>query len=199
MVMKLRVFIDFWNLQLSVNERTKKGYQIDWKKISPWLTDQASNIVGEQLRYDGTNVYMSYNAKSSKGRGLHNFATNTLDTFPGIHVNIKKRKSKSAPICPTCHKKITDCPHCQGKITRTIEKGIDTEIVTDLLILAWEKAYDIAVLVSSDRDFIPAIEMLTSQGYRIINAHFPPQGKHLSRTCWASIDLKTGLSEYQRT
>jgi uncharacterized LabA/DUF88 family protein len=34
------------------------------------------------------------------------------------------------------------------------EKGVDTRIVTDMMSLAWNGAYDVAVLVSADRDFI---------------------------------------------
>ena len=63
-----------------------------------------------------------------------------------------------------------------------------------MLKLAWEDALDVAILVSSDRDFIPAVELLTSKGYKVINAHFPPRGMHLARECWASVDLKKGLT-----
>ena len=37
-----------------------------------------------------------------------------------------------------------------------MEKGVDTAIITDLLTLAWEGAYDVAILVSSDADLVPA-------------------------------------------
>lgn len=37
------------------------------------------------------------------------------------------------------------------------EKGVDVQIATDLLIGAYENLYDIAILVSSDTDLIPAI------------------------------------------
>ena len=38
------------------------------------------------------------------------------------------------------------------------EKGVDVKIATDLLIGAYENYYDIAILVSSDTDLIPAIK-----------------------------------------
>lgn len=74
-----------------------------------------------------------------------------------------------------------------------IEKGVDTSIVTDLLSLAWEGSWDIAVLLSSDRDFIPSVTRLQDKGFKIINAHFPPQGMDLARTCWAGLDLRAAL------
>jgi uncharacterized LabA/DUF88 family protein len=52
---------------------------------------------------------------------------------------------------------IENCPHCGEKIERTIEKGVDTAIVTDIFRLAWEESLDVGVLVSSDRDFIPMV------------------------------------------
>ena len=81
---------------------------------------------------------------------------------------------------------------------RTIEKGVDTAIVTDMMKMAWDGALEVAILVSSDRDFIPTVDMLSMKGYKVINAHFPPQGMHLATVCWASIDLKNGLAEFKR-
>jgi len=43
------------------------------------------------------------------------------------------------------------------------EKGVDTAIVTDLLSLASEDAYDVAVLLSSDADHIPAVEWVQNR------------------------------------
>ena len=80
----------------------------------------------------------------------------------------------------------------------TIEKGIDTAIVTDMISLAWESAWDGAILVSSDRDFIPAVEFLTVKGRRVINAQFPPTGMDLARACWASINLVPHLTSLAR-
>lgn len=196
--MKNRFFIDFWNFQLTLNEVAPEDYRLDWKKISPWLVDQAEKIISSPLQYEGTHVYMSYDPRKEADRQLRNFALNTLARFPGVHVDLFERKSKGPPKCPSCYQEITDCPHCGNPMTRTIEKGVDTAIVTDLCKLAWEGALEIAILVSSDRDFIPAVEFLEAKGSRVINAHFPPKGMHLARTCWAAIDVKQGLDDFKR-
>ena len=80
----------------------------------------------------------------------------------------------------------------------TVEKGIDTAIVTDMIRLAWEGSYDLAVLVSSDRDFIPGVEFLNLKGRKVVNARFPPRGSELARKCWASLDLSSSLHEVER-
>jgi uncharacterized LabA/DUF88 family protein len=57
-------------------------------------------------------------------------------------------------------------------------------------MLVWQGALEGIVLVAYDRDFIPAVQMVSSKGYRVVNAHFSPRGMHLARTCSASIDIK---------
>ena len=42
------------------------------------------------------------------------------------------------------------------------EKGVDVQIAVDLLVGAYENTYDIAILVSSDTDLIPAIKKARS-------------------------------------
>ena len=150
---KVRIFIDFWNLQLNINEHTR-GYKLDWKKLSPLLTEETTRLLDTPLRFDGSIVYLSYNPGTPQGSRLRHWSSNVLDRFPGIRVVSKERKAKMPPRCPYCHQLIEYCPHCGNKISGTVEKGIDTAIVTDMIKLAWEGAWDVAVLVSSDRDFI---------------------------------------------
>jgi len=199
---KVRVFIDFWNFQLMVNQVAPQGYRVDWKKFPLWLANQACLLVPGNLaqaaRFEGAHVYLSYDPRSHGDRRLRNWATVTLDRFPGIQVICKERKSKGPPVCSSCHQQITECSHCGNRMIRTIEKGIDTAIVTDMIKLAWEEAWDISVLVSSDRDFIPAVEFLAAKGRKVINAGFPPKGADLARTCWAYLDLRSHLDDFQR-
>ncbi|WKZ47350.1 MAG: NYN domain-containing protein [Anaerolineales bacterium] len=196
--MKTHIFIDFWNFQLGINSVAPQNYRADWKKISPWLVAQASAAVGRPLSFEGTHVYMSYSPNSKKDASLKDFATNVLSRFSGVQVSMVERKAQAAPICPACHQSIPNCPHCGSPITRMVEKGVDTAIVTDMVKFAWEGSLEVAILVSSDRDFIPAVQMLTAKGYKVINAHFPPTGMNLAGACWASIDLKKGLTDLSR-
>ncbi len=196
--MKTHIFIDFWNFQLGINSVAPQNYRTDWRKISPWLVAQATSVVGRPLSFEGTHVYMSYSPNSVKDAPLKDFATSVLSRFPGVQVSLVERKAQSAPTCPTCHKPIPNCPHCSSPINRMVEKGVDTAIVTDMVKFAWENSMETAILVSSDRDFIPVVQMLTAKGYKVINAHFPPKGMNLASACWASIDIKKGLADLSR-
>ena len=200
---RVRIFVDFWNFQLSVNRSKGNGFRVDWRALGPRLVEEVRGIGlgtggATSVQFDGMHVYLSYNASSHTGRGLKNWAVNTLDRFPGVMVTAKARKRKHSPKCPSCHQEIPTCPHCGGSTEGTVEKGVDTAIVTDMIKLAWADAYDVAVLVSSDADFIPAVQFLDSKGVRVIQGGFPPRGVDLARTCWASLDLVTLLDDIQR-
>ncbi|WP_419166625.1 NYN domain-containing protein [Candidatus Palauibacter sp.] len=47
-----------------------------------------------------------------------------------------------------------------------------------MIRLAWVDNYDVAVLVSSDRDFVPVAEFLETRGIKVIHGAFPPKGAH---------------------
>lgn len=198
---RVAVFVDFWNFQLALNEASDR-LKVDWQKLPMWLTQQAFALSGlppgAGLAYEGAYVYLSYNPKSEKDRKFKHWALTVLDRFPGFSVVCLERKPKNPPICQQCHKPVLNCPACNAELLRTGEKGIDTSIVTDMIRLAWEDSYDVAVLVSADHDFIPAVEFLHMKGRRVVHAGFPPQGMALARKCWASIDLTKHLAEFQR-
>ncbi len=47
------------------------------------------------------------------------------------------------------------------EINRKREKGIDVKLATDLIIGAMDDRYDTAILISSDTDLVPAIDIVT--------------------------------------
>lgn len=187
----MRVFVDFWNLQLTTRE-FDRSYRYDWRKLPVWLADHAAEVVGAaQYSYEGAHVYASHDPSSRSEAGLRNWLRSWLDRQPGVQVTLKPRTRKGYPRCPHCYERVMFCPRpeCGLELSRTEEKGIDTAIATDMIRLAWEDAYDIAVLVSSDRDFIPAVEFLDDRGLKVVQAGFPNVGNDLARTCWASFEI----------
>ncbi len=140
--------------------------------------------------YQGLNFYGSYDPASKKDRRLHRWATRVVDTFPGVNVSIVPRqKKRSPPACPTCHSPVAECPACSKDMRGTEEKGVDVRMATEMISLAWVDNYDIAVVVSSDRDFVPVVEFLKTKGIKVIHGAFHPKGAELSAQCWSSIDI----------
>ncbi len=197
---RIRVFVDFWNFQLTMNEREARAtrvldprVKIDWREIGPCLARKSAELSQVASHtYDGTIIYASHDPQAGDKK-FYKWMTSWLNRQPGIHVECLARQPKAPPKCPTCHKPIEQCPHteCGAKMIGTIEKGVDTLIVTDMIRLAWEQAYDIAVLASSDRDLIPAVKFLDLKGLKVIQAGFPPSGNDLATACWASFDIYT--------
>ena len=196
---RIRVFLDFWNFQLSLNERSDSLLKLDWIKLPVWLANRADDVLQEagepEGRYMGGHVYVSYDPWKPDDKALLKWVNGVVARAPGIQVTSKERKAKSAPKCQACHEPIETCPHCGERIRRTGEKGIDTGLVTDLIMGAWEDTYDTAVLVSSDADFIPAVRFIQAKGKRVIHACFPPSGAELQRECWSSVDLVSLLDQ----
>ncbi|MFH1585988.1 MAG: NYN domain-containing protein [archaeon] len=75
-------------------------------------------------------------------------------------------------------------------------KGDDVYLATDLIKGAYEDLYDVAIIVSGDEDFIPAIKLAQKNKKKVINAFFPKSSSYLLRECCdGSINLKKVLSE----
>ena len=188
---RVRVFVDFWNFSLSMRE-VEEAFRADWSKLGPVLAQAASTLVDAAATgtYQGLNFYGSYDPASERDRGLRNWATTVVDTFPGVSVSIVPRqKKRSPPRCPICYGSVVQCPACNADMRGTEEKGVDVRMATDMISLAWVDNYDIAVLVSSDRDFVPVAEFLETRGIKVIHGAFPPKGSQLMRKCWGSIDV----------
>ncbi len=80
-----------------------------------------------------------------------------------------------------------------------VEKGIDASIVTDLFDGAINDAYDIAVLVSNDSDFVPAIKTIQERlNKQVIHVGFQRGGDHVRTAAWSHIILDGAVAEKLR-
>ncbi|MBU2562144.1 MAG: NYN domain-containing protein [Nanoarchaeota archaeon] len=75
-------------------------------------------------------------------------------------------------------------------------KGDDVYLATDLIKGSYENLYDIAIIVSGDADFIPAINLARKNGKKVINAFFPKSSSYQLRNCCdGSINLRKALNK----
>ena len=188
---RVRVFVDFWNFSLSIREMDE-SFRTDWSKLGPVLSSAAIEVIDNTAKgeYQGLNFYGSHDPDSEGDRKMHRWATTVVGTFPGVSVSIVPRQRKRLPPkCPACREEVATCPVCGSDMRGTEEKGVDVRMATDMISLAWVDNYDVAVLVSSDRDFVPVTEFLETKGIKVIHGAFPPKGAQLTRKCWGSINV----------
>lgn len=192
MAYRTRVFIDFWNFTLQWRDRAGTA-KVDWPQVPRVLLDESEKkfqVLGltNGLDLEETLVYASWNPQS-EGK-LKGWLDSFLDKQPSFRVKTRERRPKGRKIhCTKCGHDNESCQNCGDPFRWAPEKGVDTAIVTDLLSLASENAFDVAVLLSSDADHIPAVEWVQERGLKVINATWANHGFDLAKTCWASVEL----------
>jgi len=81
-------------------------------------------------------------------------------------------------------------------VIKTIEKGVDTRIVTDLFTGAIDSTYDVALLLSNDSDFCPAIQTIQDRlDKQVIHVGFRRSSDEIRSTCWSHIILDGSVAE----
>jgi ferredoxin len=196
------VFIDFWNFSLQWRDRAG-GDRIDWRKVPPVLLREGerqlkSAGLEDGLHLEETLVYASHDV-DERGKRLKNWLDSFLDKQPSFRVQTRVRRSKARSVhCRHCDHSVEKCPNCDEGLRWSPEKGVDTAIVTDLLALAGENAFDVAILVSSDADFVPAVEWLQARGKKVLNATWANHGFELAKVCWASFKLDAVMADLTR-
>lgn len=80
------------------------------------------------------------------------------------------------------------------------EKGVDVKIAVDLLVGAYENIYDVAILVSSDTDLIPAIEKVRALGKKVeyIGFSHRPSFGLIKNASESKLLAKSDLEQFQQ-
>lgn len=196
--LRVRIFVDFWNFSLSLR-REDEAFMIDWRPVAGVFVAEAAQLLGASVIYEAMHIYGSYDPAKPNDAKFRNWFTTWLDKLPGVHaVMLERQKKRNHVTCPQCHGEVTNCLNCNSDLRGTEEKGVDTRIATDLISLAWSNGYDVAVIASADRDFVPVAEFLQSKGIKVIHAAFPPAGSQLSQKCWANFNVINLMAKFKR-
>lgn len=198
-LIRVRVFVDYWNFTLACKS-LKQGFRFDWSNIGPLFAEEAAKMVSKSIphSYESMHVYGSYSPHQGVDMKFKHWLTNVLDKQPGVVVEAVERKlKKSPPKCPSCYEAAAICVACGSDMRGTEEKGVDTRIVTDMMSLAWSGGYDVGVLVSADRDFVPVAQELQKRGLKIIHAQINGSGQDLARHCWGALDIGPIMHKFE--
>ena len=188
----VKIYIDYWNLQLAWNRHMSPNkptpenpaIRLAWQNLPTVLLSELPKIFGPgmPLTHKGTQVYASVQPQGHAGKEPAAFRTwlrSGLGQMTGFRISVHERKPKK-----------DDCPLCKKPIHRTVEKGVDTSIVTDLFAGALNDSYDIAILFSNDSDFVPAIATIQDRlNKQIIHAGFNMGADAVRTAAWGHIVL----------
>lgn len=193
------IFVDFWNYELTMKE-LETGFLTNWFKLPSIVIQEVSLLLGETVQYERCFIFGSYDPSSPGDARLRSWATTVLSKVPGVEVSfVPRQKRKRGPHCTgAAHHEITECPFCRASMLGTQEKGVDTQIATEMLDMAYSNRCDVIALVSADRDFIPAVEKLLGRNIKVIHAFFPNHGHELAAKSWASFDLFKVREQFRR-
>jgi len=191
---RVRIFIDFWNFQLNWNlfhnklGTTPTPVAIPWKDLPGVLTAEIAK--GQPVRFTGAHVYASVDQSNPKDKKLNGWFHHVLASYTGYVVDVRGRKPRKAIKCQeeSCKKEIINCPSCNAILKGTVEKGVDAAIITDILSLAFDDNYDIAVLIAGDADYAPAVQYIQKKtDKQVIQAFFKSHGDELRNACWDHV------------
>ena len=193
------IFVDFWNYELTMKE-LEPGFLTNWFKLPSIVIQEVSLLLGAAVQYERCFIFGSYDPSSPGDARLRSWATTVLSKVPGVEVSfVPRQKRKRGPHCTgAAHHEITACPFCKASMLGTQEKGVDTQIATEMLDMAYSNRCDVIALVSADRDFIPAVEKLLGRNIKVIHAFFPNHGHELAAKSWASFDLFKAREQFRR-
>lgn len=139
----------------------------DWKKAMPGRQlDIQKYIELVKSKYKEVNVLRTYYFTSQTA--TNGSFLQQINKIPYTQVVTGRLQNKTIRIdtragikCPNCDKDIVDM------FVTQVDKGTDVNIAVEMLKHAYNKAYDIAVLISRDADFTGVVKIIKDLGQNV--------------------------------
>ena len=179
--MKICIFFDGQNFYRSL-QRFDDSLRVDYDRLAAWITQA---VGGPAAMFGGAYYYVG--VSSDAPQVVEGFLKG-LELRPGYFVKRDKRVRRSVR-----------CPACGTDNEYTTEKRVDTRLVADLIQYAANGAYDAAVLVSGDDDFVPAVEAVNAIGKQVWVATWSAEelSSDLRVRCFGHLHLSDGLAAFR--
>jgi NYN domain len=179
--MKICIFFDGQNFYRSLL-RYDESLRVDYDRLAVWITQR---VGGESAVFGGAYYYVG--VSSGAPQQVEAFLKG-LELRPGYFVKRDPRVRRTGR-----------CPSCGSDYEYTTEKRVDTRLVADLIHYAANGAYDAAVLVSGDDDFVPAVEAVNALGKQVWVATWSAEelSSDLRVRCFGQIRLSDGILAFR--
>lgn len=136
-------FIDDQNI---FHGQRGNGWRIDWHKLINFLSPGDEEIW--QVYYFGGEREDQSEGESNYFQFLKEQMRWEVSTYP-------------------LGKKTIRCINCGESHTHLAEKGVDVGLATKMLTLGINKAYETAILISGDRDYLETVQFIKGLGLRV--------------------------------
>src|SRR3990167_5031192 len=180
-IMKVSIFIDGANFYRSL-QRFDESLRVDYDRLASWITQA---VGGPAAIFAGAYYYVGVSADAPP---LVEGFLKGLELRPGYFVRRELRVRRTGR-----------CSVCGGDHEYTTEKRVDTRLVADLIHYAAIGAFDAAVLVSGDDDFVPAVEAVNALGRQVWVATWSAGelSSDLRVRCFGHLQLADGLAPFR--
>ena len=179
--MKVCIFFDGQNFYRSLL-RYDESLRVDYDRLALWITQK---IGGDAAVFGGAYYYVGVSPGAPQQ--VEAFLKG-LELRPGYFVKREPRVRRTG-----------HCANCGGDYEYTTEKRVDTRLVADLIHYAANAAYDAAVLISGDDDFVPAVEAVNALGKQVWVATWSAEelSTDLRVRCFGQIRLSEGIAAFR--
>ncbi len=179
--MKVCIFFDGQNFYRSLL-RFDESLRVDYDRLALWITQA---VGGSGTIFGGAYYYVGVSADAPP---LVEGFLKGLELRPGYFVKREPRVRRQGR-----------CFSCGSEYEYSTEKRVDTRLVADLIHYAANGAYDAAVLVSGDDDFVPAVEAVNALGKQVWVATWSAEelSKDLRVRCFGQIHLSDGVAAFR--
>jgi uncharacterized LabA/DUF88 family protein len=181
MQMKICIFFDGQNFYRSL-QRYDDTLRVDYDRLAAWITQA---VGGATAMFGGAYYYVGVSPDAPQV--VEGFLKG-LELRPGYFVKRDPRVRRTGR-----------CPVCATEYEYTTEKRVDTRLVADLIHYAANGAYDAAVVVSGDDDFVPAVEAVNALGKQVWVATWSADelSTDLRVRCFGHIHLSDGIGAFR--
>jgi len=158
---KVCVVIDAGNFyHLVLKKLNIKDLDFDFERFANFLAGERE-IIKEGKRFYVATVRENYEGKKAMSRQTTLFTTLSRSKWTIKTSKLKTRTERIKIDYRTAdYQKLLDLGIKKIKYMRSREKGIDVKMATDLIVGAMDKKYDTVILISSDTDLVPALDLV---------------------------------------
>lgn len=161
------VYIDGFNLYHGIVDRGFRGYLwLDLQSFSQKLLTPKQRLVAVS--------YFTARRLNPEKEERQKLYLSALQEFCGLtpYFGIYKEKELN---CSNCGNRIRHCPECKKRLKIAEEKMSDVNLAVEMTCDTFTDAFDTAIIVSGDNDFVGLIESIRRQfPNKQVILYFPP-------------------------